>query len=98
MMDPALFKLLVFINVIQVMNTFLNVIHKLKLIQGPNAHIAMAILSMISLAGYSGVLNTIFLKRRFHFGRILYMVVAMLAQAVILVLSILAFDNVMTYF
>ena len=58
----------------------------------------MAILSMISLAGYSGVLNTIFLRRKFIFGRILYMVIAMAAQVVILILSIMAFDAIMTYF
>ena len=58
----------------------------------------MAILSMIALAGYSGILNTIFLKRKFLFGRILYMVLAMAAQVVILILSIMAFDSIMTYF
>ena len=98
MMDPALFKLMMFINAIQVINTILNVIHKLRIIQGPNAHIAMAILSMISLAGYSGILNTIFLKRKFMFGRIFYMVIAMSAQVAILILSIMSFDKIMTYF
>ena len=97
-MDPALFKLMMFINAIQVINTILNVIHKLRIIQGPNAHIAMAILSMISLAGYSGILNTIFLKRKFMFGRIFYMVIAMSAQVAILILSIMSFDKIMTYF
>ena len=98
MMDPSLFKLLIFINAVQIINTILNVIHKLKLIQGPNAHIAMAILSMISLAGYSGVLNTIFLRRKFLLGRIFYMVIAMGAQVAILILSIMSFIQVMTYF
>ena len=98
MMDPALFKLMMFINAIQVINTILNVIHKLRIIHGPNAHIAMAILSMISLAGYSGILNTIFLKRKFMFGRIFYMVIAMSAQVAILILSIMSFDKIMTYF
>ena len=58
----------------------------------------MAILSIISLMGYSGILNTIFLRRKFHFGRILYLLLAILSQIVILILSILAFAKVMTYF
>lgn len=98
MMDPSLFKLLIFINAVQIINTILNVIHKLKIIHGPNAHIAMAILSMISLAGYSGILNTIFLRRKFMFGRIFYMSIAMGAQVAILILSIMSFDKIMTYF
>lgn len=97
-MDESLIKFLVFINAINVINTVLNVVHKLGIIQGPNAHIAMAILSLISLAGYSGILNTIFLRRKFHMGRILYLLLAILAQVVILILSILSFANVMTYF
>ena len=57
----------------------------------------MAILSLIALAGYSGILNTIFLRRKFHMGRILYLVLAILSQVIILILSILSFDNVISY-
>ena len=97
-MDDALFKLLIFINAVQVINTILNVIHKLKIIQGPNAHIVMAILSLIALAGYSGVMNTIFLRRKFIFGRYFYMLIAIASQVAILVLSIMSYIGAMTYF
>ena len=96
--DDSLIKFLVFVNVVQFINTVLNVIHKLGIIHGPNAHIAMALLCMIILMGYSGILNTLFLKRKFSFGRILYLVLAIVSQVVILILSFLAFANIMTYF
>ena len=98
LMDDSLLKLLVFVNVIQFFNTVLNVTHKLGLIASPNAHIAMAILSIIVLMGYSGVLNTIFLKRKFSFGRILYLAIAIVCQIIILILSILSGANVIQYF
>lgn len=73
-------------------------IHKLGKIPSSNAHIAMAILSIIVLMGYSGVLNTIFLQRKFTFGRMLYLSIAIVSQIVILVLSCLSYANVITYF
>ena len=97
-MDSFLLKILVLVNALLVISTVINVIHKLKIIQGPNAHIAIAILSILVLFGYSGVLNTLFLGRRFHRGRIIYLVIAGLSQVVILILSFLALYNVMTYF
>lgn len=97
-MDPFLLKILVLINILLVISTVVNVIHKLTLISGPNAHIAIAILSLLVLFGYSGVLNTIFLKRRFHRGRYYYLVIAGGSQIVILILSFLSYYHVMTYF
>ena len=91
-------KILVFMVALQVMSTIVNVIHKLRLIDGPPAHVAIAILSMIVLFGYSGILNTLFLQKKFFMGRIIYMVVAMGSQLVILLLSIFAWVGVMTYF
>lgn len=83
---------------VQFINTTLNVIHKLGKIPSSNAHIAMAILSIIVLMGYSGVLNTIFLQRKFTFGRMLYLSIAIVSQIVILILSCLSYANVITYF
>lgn len=97
-MNETLIKFLFFFNVVNGINTFINVLHKMGKLYGPTAHIAMAILSMIALLGYSGILNTIFLRRKFHFGRYLYLFLAMLSQIIILILSILSFANVMTYF
>ena len=97
-MEPFLIRILVLINMLLVISTVINVIHKLKIIQGPNAHIAIAILSLLVLFGYSGVLNTVFLKRRFYRGRIIYIVLAALSQGIILILSFLSYYNVMTYF
>lgn len=97
-MDPFLLKILVLVNILLVISTIINVIHKLEIIQGPNAHIAIAILSILVLFGYSGVLNTVFLKRRFHRGRIIYLLVAGASQLAILILSFLSYYNVMTYF
>ena len=96
-MEDSLFKLLIFVNIIQFLNTVLNVVHKLGLILSPNAHIAMAILSIIVLMGYSGVLNTIFLKRKFSFGRVFYLVIAIISQVVIFILSFLSFYNIIGY-
>ena len=97
-MDPLLLRILVIVNILLIISTIINVIHKLTIIHGPNAHIAIAILSLLVLFGYSGVLNTMFLKRKFHTGRTLYLVIAALSQLTILVLSFLSFYNVMTYF
>ena len=97
-MESFLIQILVLVNMLLVISTVINVIHKLKIIQGPNAHIAIAILSLLVLFGYSGVLNTIFLKRRFYRGRIIYLILASVSQGVILILSFLSFYNVMTYF
>ena len=97
-MDKFLLQLLILINLLMVINTVINVIHKLTIIHGPNAHIAMAIRSLLVLFGYSGVLNTLFLKRKFYRGRIYYIVFAAAAQVVILVLSFLSYYYVMTYF
>lgn len=58
----------------------------------------MAILSMMILGGYSGILNTIFLNRKFTVGRIAYIAGAILGQASILILSILAWVKIITYF
>jgi multisubunit Na+/H+ antiporter MnhF subunit len=97
-MDPLLLRILVIMNVLLAISTVVNVIHKLTIINGPNAHIAIAILSLLVLFGYSGVLNTMFLKRRFHLGRRLYLAVAGLSQITILILSFLSYYGVMTYF
>ena len=97
-MDPMLLRILIVVNALLIISTVINVIHKLKIINGPNAHIAIAILSLLALFGYSGVLNTLFLKRRFHLGRKLYLLIAGLSQLVILILSFLSYYNVMTYF
>ena len=97
-MDPLLLRILVVVNALLIISTVINVIHKLKIINGPNAHIAIAILSLLALFGYSGVLNTLFLKRRFHLGRKLYLLIAGLSQLIILLLSFLSYYNVMTYF
>ena len=97
-MDALLIRILVLVNMLLVVSTVINVIHKLRIISGPNAHIAIAILSLLVLFGYSGVLNTIFLKRRFYRGRIWYLTVASFTQLVILILSFLSYYNVMTYF
>ena len=91
-------KMLVFMTILQIFSTIINVIHKLKLISGPNAHVAIAILSMIVLFGYSGILNTLFLRRKFLLGRIIYMGFAMISQLAILMLSIFAWVGVMSYF
>ena len=58
----------------------------------------MALLSIIILLGYSGILNTVFLKRKFHFGRILYLSVAIFCQSLVMTFSFLAYYKVMTYF
>lgn len=97
-MDSFLLRILVIVNILLVMSTVINVIHKLKIIQGPNAHIVIAILSIIVLFGYSGILNTLFLRRRFYKGRIYYLLIAGLSQVIILVLSFLSYYNVMTYY
>lgn len=97
-MKDSLLKLLFFINIIQFINTVVNVMHYLTLIHGPNAHIVIAILSIVGLMGYSGVLNAIFLKRKLELGRILFLILAMFVQIVILILSILAFSNIISYF
>lgn len=97
-MDPLLLRILVIVNLLLIISTILNVIHKLTIINGPNAHIAIAILSLLVLFGYSGVLNTMFLKRKFHTGRTIYLVVAGASQLAILILSFLSYYNVMTYF
>ena len=96
-MNECLGKMLLFITFLSIINTFINVIHKMELIHGPPAHVAMAILCMIILFGYSGILNTLFLKRRFMLGRIAYMIVAMGSQSVVLILSILAWMEIITY-
>jgi len=59
---------------------------------------AMALLCIVILLGYSGILNTIFLKRKFQFGRKLYLTIAISSQIVVLVLSLLSYYDVMTYF
>lgn len=97
-MDALLIRILVLVNMLLVVSTVINVIHKLRIISGPNAHIAIAILSLLVLFGYSGVLNTIFLKRRFYRGRIWYLTFASFTQLIILILSFLSYYNVMTYF
>lgn len=97
-MDETLKKVLVFIVALQIMNTVVNVLHKLEYLQGPPSHVAMAILSTMILFGYSGILNSIFLKRRFTIGRIAYIIGAVTGQLSILVLSILSWVNIMTYF
>lgn len=97
-MDSFLLRILVIVNILLVMSTVINVIHKLKIINGPNAHIVIAILSIIVLFGYSGILNTLFLRRRFYKGRIYYLLIAGLSQVIILVLSFLSYYNVMTYY
>jgi hypothetical protein len=59
---------------------------------------AMALLCIIILLGYSGILNTIFLKRKFQFGRKLYLSIAITSQIAVLILSFLSYYDVMTYF
>jgi hypothetical protein len=97
-MDPFLIRLLIFLNILNVFNTILNVIHKLEYIHGPSAHMAMAFLSIIILLGYSGILNTVFLKRKFHCGRIFYLVIAVTCQCIVLVFSFLSYYEIITYF
>ena len=97
-MDAFLLRILVIVNILLVMSTVINVIHKLKIIQGPNAHIVIAILSILVLFGYSGILNTLFLRRKFYKGRIYYLLIAGLSQLIILLLSFLSFYKIMTYF
>lgn len=97
-MDKLLVQILVLVNMLLLISTVINVVHKLQLISGPNAHIAIAILSLLVLFGYSGVLNTVFLKRRFYRGRVYYIAIAAATQFTILILSFLSYYNVMTYF
>ena len=97
-MDEMLMKILVFITALQIINTVINVIHKLRYIHGPPAHVAIAILSMLILFGYSGILNSLFLKRKFSVGRIAYIVVAVTSQFVILSLAIMAWTKFITYY
>ena len=97
-MEKLLIQITVLVNFLLVISTVINVIHKLKIIQGPNAHIAIAILSILVLFGYSGILNTIFLRRKFYLGRIIYIGLAVSCQVVILTLSFLSYYNIMTYF
>lgn len=97
-MDERLMKILAFIVALQIMSTTINVLHKLEYLSGAHSHVAMAILSTMILLGYSGILNTIFLKRKFTAGRIAYIIGAFLGQLTILILSIMAWVGVVTYF
>ena len=97
-MNEALLKMLAFITALQIFNTIINVIHKLEIIHGPPAHVAIAILSMIIIFGYSGILNQLFLNRKLQLGRKIYLSFAFTSQLVILTLAILAWVEVITYF
>lgn len=96
-MDPFLLKILFLVNAMLVISTTVTVVYKLGMINGPNAHIVIAILSILVLIGYTGVLNAVFLQKRFRQGRIFYILVAALIQFTILVLSFLSVYNVLQY-
>lgn len=79
-----------FLSALGIFNTIINVLNKLNLLDGPPTRVAQAVLSIIVLFGYTGVLNTVFLKKKFMLGRLIFMVFAIISQIVILTLAILS--------
>ena len=96
-MKKLLLEILIFLNLLLVISTAVNVVQKLTLISGPSAHIIIALINILVIFGYIGVLNTLFLKKKFYVGRIIYITTASVCQFVILVLSFLAYFNIMSY-
>jgi hypothetical protein len=89
----------VFVTLLQIFNTIIGVLDKLKHIDGPPARFACALLNILVLLGYSGILNTIFLKRNLQRARIVYLFIAIAIQITILILAILSWtESILTYY
>ena len=96
-MDKLLMKILIMMNLLLTISPAVNACQKLNMIEGPPAHIIISLLSEIVLFGYIGVLNAIFLKKKFYRGRVLYIDGACSCQFVILILSFLSYLKIISY-